>query len=94
MKTPVSRPTTSALELSTANGEIQDSSGVSGPPENSSTTANISRAPTWKMISTRCTIADSSVPSTQMVVIAAMMTSVRITFAAVESRRPVSSNMS
>ena len=86
MNTPVSTPRISALRLSTAKGENQDSSGVSAPPLTRATTANISSAPTWKTIMIRCTKADSSVPSTQIVVITKMISSVKTTFQNVESR--------
>jgi hypothetical protein len=87
MNTPVSTPRMRASRLSTANGENHDSSGVSAPPLTSATIANISRAPTWNRIRIRCRSADSSVPSTQIVVIAPMMISVNTTFQNVESRR-------
>ena len=77
-----------------AKGENHESSGVSAPPFTRATTANSSRAPTWRKIMTRCTIAESSVPSTQMVVITAMMGSVKTTLATVESRRASRPNRS
>jgi hypothetical protein len=94
MNTPVSTPRIRAFVLSTANGEIQESEKVSAPPLTSATTANSSSAPTWAKIITRWMCADSSVPSTQIVVITAMISSVNTTFAAVESRRPSAPNRS
>ena len=96
MNTPVSRPITRAELESTSNGDSQDSSKDSGPPLTSATIANSSSAPTWNRIITRCTCADSSVPSTQIVVITPMIASVKTTFASVESRsesRPKRSNV-
>ena len=69
---PVSTPRMSALLLSIANGESHDSENVSDAGRLISLatpTANSSSAPTWAKIITRWMCADSSVPSTQIVVI-------------------------
>ncbi len=94
MNTPVSTPRISAFVLSMAKGESQENENVSAPPLASATTANRSSAPTWAKIMKRWMCADSSVPSTQIVVITPMISSVKITFAAVESRRPSAPNRS
>jgi hypothetical protein len=101
MKTPVRRPSTSRLRLSTANGENQDSWGSSEPAGASSaatltsaTAAKIRRATTCAPIMKRCTCADSSVPSTQIHVITPMITIANIVTAAFESRRPSRLRMS
>ena len=67
---------------------------MSAPPLTSATTANSSSAPTWAKIITRWMCADSSVPSTQIVVITPMISSVNTTLAAVESRSPSAPNRS
>ena len=77
-----------------ANGESHDSENVSAPPLIRATTANSSSAPTWAKIITRWMCAESSVPSTQIVVITAMITSVKTTFQAIESRIESSPNRS
>ena len=81
MKTPIRSPLTSAPELSIANGDSHDRAGSIDPsgadPEatlTSATPANSSRASTWAKIITFCTRAESSVPSTQIKVISAMIT--------------------
>ena len=94
MNTPVSRPITSAEVESTENGDSQESSKESGPPLTSATIANRRSAPTWNRIITRWTWAESSVPSTQIVVITAMIRSVKITLARVESRSESSAKRS
>jgi uncharacterized membrane protein len=94
MNTPVSSPRTSTLRLSTAKGENQDSCGSMETPGASpaatlmiATVAKISIASTWAPIMKRWKWADSSVPSTQISVIAAMITIAKTVTAVLSSRR-------
>ncbi len=94
MNTPVSRPSTSASALSTANGENQDSSGVIAPPLTSATMPKTSSAPTWAKIRIRWNRAEISVPITQTAVMAAMITIAKIVTAVLSSRSESSVNRS
>ena len=101
MKTPVSTPRISALLPSTAKGENQDSEGSieaaeasPAPTFISATTPKRSRAATWAKIMKRWKCADSSVPSTQIVVITTMIRIAKIVTATLSSRRPSRPNRS
>jgi len=92
MNTPISRPLTSTPVSSSAKGENQESSGSIAPSGaepfatfTSATTANSSSATTWAKIITFCTRAESSVPSTQIAVMAAMISTAKMVTATLDS---------
>src|SRR4051794_4821039 len=91
MKMPMSTPLTSASHEPIANGENHDSSGWMDPAgasaytRTSATTANSARVTTSAVSSQRCVLALSSMPMTQIQVIAAMKTTPSAVTASVEA---------
>ena len=94
MNTPVSTPRISAFELSMANGEIQDSERRERAALDERDRGEQEQRADLGEDHQRWMCADSSVPSTQIVVITAMIRSVKTTFARVESRRRRAPNRS
>ena len=100
MKT-ASRTPDIRLVLSSPTGDSQLSSGVTAPSgaepvasRTRATTTKINKIATWASTSTRCTLADSSVPLTQSQVITKMITTAKITTAGRDSDSAVNPNSS